>query len=146
MVTPAETKEQGGKVLIIDDERGPRESLRILLKTNYDVYCADCVQDGLKLLQENLPDIVIMDIRMPGKSGIEGLREVRAIDPLVSVVMLTGYGSLETAQQALRLGATDYLNKPFDAHELRDAANGRKDDLFDRNIIIHRSKTVAEFM
>ena len=60
-----------------------------------------------------------MDIRMPGKDGIEGLREIREIDPVVSVVMLTGYGALETAQQALRLGANDYLNKPFDTSDMK---------------------------
>jgi len=60
-----------------------------------------------------------MDIRMPGRSGIDGLREIRAIDPYVSVIMLTGFGTLETAQEALRLGASDYLKKPFDIQEMR---------------------------
>ena len=107
------------KVLIIDDERGPRESLRILLKQEFDVNSADSVDKGVELLREYRPDLVIMDIRMPGKDGIEGLREIREIDPVVSVVMLTGYGALETAQQALRLGANDYLNKPFDTSDMK---------------------------
>lgn len=106
------------KVLVIDDELGPRESLRILLKRDYEVHCADSVLRGLELLKEHQPDLVIMDIRMPGMSGIDGLREIRALDPLVAVIMLTGFGALETAQEALRLGASDYLKKPFDTKEI----------------------------
>ena len=109
------------KVLVIDDELGPRESVRFLLKDEYEVFCACGVDEGVAMLREHHPDLIIMDIRMPGKSGIDGLREIRAIDTEVSVVMLTGYGALETAQDALRLGATDYLNKPFDTSEMRSA-------------------------
>src|SRR2546421_11209653 len=108
------------QVLVIDDELGPRESLRMLLKPNYQVYTADCVDAGIKVLKEKHPDAVITDIRMPGTSGIEGLRKIREIDPHVAVIMLTGFGALETAQEALRLGANDYINKPFDAVQMRE--------------------------
>ena len=108
------------KILVIDDERGPRESLRILLKNQYNVLCADSVDWGLQMLEQHEPDAVIMDIRMPVKTGIEGLRDIRSIDPNVSVIMLTGFGTLETAQEAIRLGANDYLKKPFDAREMED--------------------------
>ncbi|MFL6589324.1 MAG: sensor histidine kinase [Chthoniobacterales bacterium] len=108
------------QVLVIDDEMGPRESLRMLLKPNYRVHTADSVDAGIKLLKEKHPDAVITDIRMPGASGIEGLRRIREIDPHVAVIMLTGFGALETAQEALRLGANDYINKPFDAREMRE--------------------------
>jgi signal transduction histidine kinase len=108
------------KILIIDDELGPRESLRMLLKPSYQVHTATSVESGLQLLQEKQPDAVISDIRMPGTSGIEGLRRIREIDPHVAVIMLTGFGALETAQEALRLGANDYINKPFDAVQMRE--------------------------
>src|SRR2546423_2691485 len=108
------------QVLVIDDEMGPRESLRMLWKPNYQVHTADNVEAGLQLLQEKQPDAVISDIRMPGTSGIEGLRKIREIDPHVAVIMLTGFGALETAQEALRLGANDYINKPFDAVQMRE--------------------------
>lgn len=108
------------QVLVIDDEMGPRESLRMLLKPNYQVYTADNVDAGLKLLREKRPDAVISDIRMPGTSGIDGLRKIREIDPHVAVIMLTGFGALDTAQEALRLGANDYLSKPFDATQMRE--------------------------
>src|SRR6266513_6461891 len=108
------------KVLIIDDEMGPRESLRMLLKPNYQVHTADNVELGLQLLQENAPDAIVMDIRMPGATGIEGLRKIREIDPYLSVIILSGFGALETAQEAFRLGANDYINKPFDAAKMRE--------------------------
>jgi signal transduction histidine kinase len=107
------------QVLVIDDEIGPRESLRMLLKPNYNVHTADCVEVGIKLLKEKQPDAIVMDIRMPGISGIEGLRQIREIDPHLSVIMLTGFGALDTAKEALRLGANDYISKPFDAHEMQ---------------------------
>ena len=107
------------QILVIDDEMGPRESLRMLLKPNYQVHTADCVEAGIKLLKEKKPDTIVMDIRMPGMSGIEGLRQIREIDPHLSVIMLTGFGALETAKEALRLGANDYISKPFDAHEMQ---------------------------
>jgi signal transduction histidine kinase len=113
------TTDMNGKILVIDDEIGPRESLRILLKTQYEIVTADRVDAGLAKLEEHEFDLVIMDIRMPGKTGIEGLREIRAINPSISIIMLTGYGALETAQEAIRLGANDYLKKPFDVHEIQ---------------------------
>jgi two-component system sensor histidine kinase/response regulator len=108
------------QILVIDDEMGPRESLRMLLKPEYNVQTADCVEAGIKLLKEKHPDTIVMDIRMPGMTGIDGLRKIREIDPHLSVIMLTGFGALETAQEALRLGANDYISKPFDACEMRE--------------------------
>src|SRR3981189_1279050 len=108
------------QILVIDDEMGPRESLRMLLKPDYNVHTADCVEAGIKLLKEKQPDTTVMDIRMPGMTGIEGLRKIREIDPHLSVIMLTGFGALETAKEALRLGANDYISKPSDAHERRE--------------------------
>ena len=108
------------QVLVIDDEMGPRESLRMLLKPAYQVHTADSVESGLRLVSEKKPDAIVMDIRMPGMTGIEGLRRIRQIDPHLSVIMLTGFGALETAKEALRLGANDYISKPFDAREMRE--------------------------
>lgn len=124
------------QILVIDDEMGPRESLRMLLKPNYQVHTADCVEAGLKLLKEKNPDTIVMDIRMPGISGIEGLRQIREIDPNLSVIMLTGFGALETAKEALRLGASDYISKPFDAHEMQQ--------VIDRNVERTRAHRTTE--
>src|SRR5215471_280253 len=124
------------QILVIDDEMGPRESLRMLLKPNYQVHTADCVEAGIKLLREKQPDTIVMDIRMPGVSGIEGLRQIREIDPHLSVIMLTGFGALDTAKEALRLGANDYIAKPFDAHEMQE--------VIDRNVERTRAHRTSE--
>src|ERR1051326_6159998 len=124
------------QILVIDDEMGPRESLRMLLKPNYQVHTADCVEAGIKLLKEKNPDTIVMDIRMPGVSGIEGLRQIREIDPHLSVIMLTGFGALDTAKEALRLGANDYISKPFDAHEMQQ--------VIDRNVERTRAHRTSE--
>ena len=108
------------RILVIDDELGPRESLRFLFKGEYDVVCCDSVNAGVAELRKQRPDVIIMDIKMPGKTGIQGLKEIREIDSDISVVMLTGFGSLETAQEAIRHGANDYVKKPFDAKEMRE--------------------------
>ncbi len=112
------------RLLVIDDELGPRESLRFLFKDTYDVVCADSADKGVEELKKSAHHCVITDIKMPGKTGLEGLKEIRAIDPHISVIMLTGFGSLETAQEAIRHGATDYLKKPFDTGELRNTVAG----------------------
>ncbi len=108
------------RLLVIDDELGPRESLRFLFKDIYDVTCTDSVDQAIEALKKSSPDCIISDIKMPGKTGIQGLEEIRKIDQQVSIVMLTGFGSLETAQEAIRHGATDYLKKPFDTDEIRE--------------------------
>lgn len=106
-------------VLVIDDEIGPRESLRFLLNTDYHVICVESVAHGIEALREHKPEAIILDIRMPGCDGIEGLRRIRQIDTQVAVIMLTGYGALNSAQEAVRHEASDYLEKPFDATEMR---------------------------
>ncbi len=137
-----ETKQLLGKVLVIDDERGPRESLRMVLKYDYEMFLADRVDGGIKLLREHKPDLVIMDIRMPEKSGIEGLQEIREIDPHVSIIMLTGYGDLDTAQKAIRFGANDYLQKPFDTTEIQEIVK----KYVDRSKLNQRKRKAQEEM
>ncbi len=102
------------KVLIIDDDFGPRESLRILLKYDYEVSVASSVAEGLEHVKQHAFDTIIMDNRMPGRSGLEGIADIRAIDESVSIIMLTGYGTLETACEAFRNRATDFMTKPPD--------------------------------
>ncbi|MBM4163479.1 MAG: response regulator [Lentisphaerae bacterium] len=116
---PVQNNDARPTILVIDDELGPRESLRFLLKNDYRVLCADSVERGLALLREHTPDTVIMDIRMPGCNGIEGLREIRKLDSDLAVILLTGFAALGTAQEAIRHEASDYMEKPFDAPEMR---------------------------
>jgi signal transduction histidine kinase len=106
------------RVLVIDDELGPRESLRYLLGEEFNVDVCDRVEGGLEKISQTTYDAIIMDIRLPSMNGIEGLEKVREIDQDVSIIMLTGYGNLETAQEAMKLGANDYVTKPFDIHRM----------------------------
>ena len=111
------------KVLIVDDELGPRESISYLLQEDFEVQTADRVDRGLELVARESFAVVIMDIRMPQKNGIQGLEELRRIDPEVSVIMLTGYGALASAQVAMSLGANEYLKKPFDVEVMLQAVH-----------------------
>jgi len=107
-----------GKILIIDDELAPRESLRMVLKDRYTVFTASGAHEGLDILAREPMDIVVLDIKMPKMDGITALKEIKSRYPDVEVVLLTAYASLETAQSALRLGAFDYLMKPFDKDDV----------------------------
>ena len=111
---PAAAQNAKAKVLIIDDDYGPRESLRILLKYDYDVVVTSSGADGVEALKANCVDTIILDNRMPGRTGLEGIVDLRKIDEYVSIIMLTGYGTLETACQAFRNQATDFMTKPPD--------------------------------
>ncbi len=109
------------KVLVVDDELGPRESISYLLQDEFDVIAVDRVDHGLEQLSKQTFACVIMDIRMPQKNGIQGLEAMRKIDPEVSIIMMTGYGALATAQAAISLGANEYLKKPFDVDILQQS-------------------------
>lgn len=102
------------RILIVDDENGPRQSLRMLLKEEYDVLLATDVDDALKRLAEESVDIVITDIRMPRRTGLDLLQDVRKTRDDIEFIILTGYGELDTAMKAIEFGAFAYLEKPFD--------------------------------
>lgn len=101
-------------LLIVDDEEGPRQSLKIIFKGDYRILLAENGNRALALIRDYRVDAAIVDIRMPGMSGIELLHHIKELEPAIEVVVLTAYETLETARQALRLGACDYLSKPFD--------------------------------
>jgi signal transduction histidine kinase len=105
-------------VLVVDDEYGPRESIAYTLSTEFDVVTADRPSEGIKRVQERPFSVIILDVRMPEMDGIRALEAIRKIDHDVSVVMLTGYGTLQTAQQSMVYGANQYLRKPPDISEL----------------------------
>src|SRR5689334_15546304 len=108
-------------VLVVDDEYGPRESIAFSLSAEFAVETAERAREALVKIQSRAYAAVVLDIRMPEMDGIRALEELRKIDPHVSVIMLTGYGTLLTAQQAMVAGANQYLRKPPDIPELLDA-------------------------
>ncbi len=122
--TPAVAREKP-LVLVVDDEYGPRESVAFALGTEYSVDTADRAAEALAKIKAKPYSLVVLDIRMPEMDGIRALEELRKIDPQVSVIMLTGYGTLGTAQQAMVGGANQYLRKPPDIAELREAARAQ---------------------
>jgi signal transduction histidine kinase len=115
-VPPSETEEQQprARILVVDDENGPRQALRVLLKEEYDVRLASDVPAALRILDHEPINVVITDIRMPRQSGVDLLRIVRDTDPTIQVILLTGYAHLDTAMKAVEYGAFVYLEKPFD--------------------------------
>lgn len=108
-------------VLVVDDEYGPRESIAFSLAAEFAVDTAERAKEALTKLVLKSYSAVLMDIRMPEMDGIRALEELRKLDPHVSVIMLTGYGALVTAQQAMVAGANQYLRKPPDIPELIEA-------------------------
>lgn len=108
-------------LLVVDDEEGPRQSLRMVFRNEYEVHTIDAGEKAIEFVRDHLVHAAILDIRMAGINGIEVLRQIKAVSPQTEVIMLTAYETLETARQAIRHGACDYLNKPFDLPTIRDA-------------------------
>jgi DNA-binding NtrC family response regulator len=107
------------KLLIIEDEKITRRSLTDILTTEgYDVTAAEDGEEGLKLFFSERPDIVITDLRLPKLSGIDILTRVMETDPSAKVILITAFASVETAIQSLKIGAYDYLTKPFSPEKL----------------------------
>lgn len=107
-------------VLVVDDENGPRQALRMLLKEDYEVHIADGAKAGLEIVREEPIELVVTDVRMPKVTGVDLLREVKEINTDVQVIIMTGYGQLETAMKAVEYGAFAYLEKPFDNQVMLD--------------------------
>ena len=108
------------RILVVDDEIGPRESLRMILKLSYEIVTADSGETALKTLSTFNPDLVFMDIKMPKMDGIELLQRIKAVDPTIEAVMITAYASLDTVKNALTHGAFEYLIKPFSRTDLEE--------------------------
>jgi signal transduction histidine kinase len=105
-------------ILVVDDEMGPRESLKMILNPHYNVYTADRGTQAVEMLKQHCVDLVTLDLKMPGFSGINVLEKVKQHDPDIEAIIITGYGSLDTAIEGLRLGAFDYISKPFDVNHI----------------------------
>jgi DNA-binding NtrC family response regulator len=105
-------------ILVVDDEAGPRESLRMILKPRYEVHTASNGQEALRLIQDEEFDVVTLDLNMPGLSGIDVLKEIKKVKPNTEIIVITGYGTLANAQEAIRFGAGDFISKPFNVAEI----------------------------
>jgi len=115
------TSPHKGTLLIVDDEEGPRQSLRVIFKDDYDLLLACNGSEAVDLTQKHNVDVVVLDIRMAGMSGIEVLERLKFVDPNIEVVIMTAFETADSMKQALRLRASDYINKPFDISTMRAA-------------------------
>jgi two-component system response regulator PilR (NtrC family) len=117
---PAPAERPCGRILVVDDERSMRELLQIVLRREgHQVRLAEDGPAAVAELEREPVDVLISDIKMPGMSGVDVLREAKRLDPDIVGIMITAYASTDTAVEALRLGAYDYLTKPFDVEELK---------------------------
>jgi DNA-binding NtrC family response regulator len=105
-------------VLVVDDEPGVRESLRLILKERAEVALAVSGEEALARMAKESPDVILLDILMPGLDGLEVLERLRELSPVSQVVMVTATKTVKTAVRAMKLGAYDYVTKPFDIDEL----------------------------
>ena len=114
-------RKRRGTLLIVDDEDGPRQSLRVIFKDEYDLLMAEDGPTAIELAQKHPIDVAVLDIRMAGMSGIEVLERLKYVNPGIEAIMMTAFETTDTIRQALRLRACDYINKPFDLATIRGA-------------------------
>src|SRR5579872_2155767 len=108
-----------GRILVVDDEADIREGLELLLTSEgYGVELAENGGEGLRKMEQHAYDLVLLDLMMPDRSGMEVLEDVRRRDHETPIFMITAYGSVEAAVNALKLGANDYFSKPWDNEKL----------------------------
>jgi putative nucleotidyltransferase with HDIG domain len=107
-------QQERATVLVVDDERGPRESLRMILEPIHRVLQASSGAEALDTLRTEPVDLLTLDLNMPGMKGQDVMRTVRRDFPKIEVIVITGYGSVESAAEGIRYGICDYLQKPFD--------------------------------
>jgi len=107
-------------ILIVDDDKSIRYSLKRMLEGSFAILTAQNGEEALQRVRENSPDLVLMDIKMPGQSGMDVLKEIKGIDPKTLVIMMTAYGTTETAIEAMKYGAFDYIIKPFPIPQMKE--------------------------
>src|SRR5512137_1848362 len=106
-------------VLVVDDEVGARESLKMILKNDYEVFSAKDAEEAFLQIKEHAPDVLLLDIILPDLDGLKVLERIKQNDPDIVVIMITATNTAKTAVEAMKLGAYHYVTKPFDNDELR---------------------------
>jgi len=125
-----ENRPNGIRVLIVDDEKDIRDaSERILTKMGFEVVKASRGDEAIQILPEKQVSIVLLDLKMPGLDGIEVLKRIQAMDKDILVIVITGYATVETAIEAMKLGAYDFIPKPFEPDHLRIIVNRAQEKL-----------------
>src|ERR1700733_12599271 len=108
-----------GSILVVDDELEIREGLEALLTSeNFEVTLAETGQAGLQKLEDQPFDLMLLDVSLPDRNGLDMLREIRLRDPHLSIILITAYGSIDMARAAFKAGAQDYISKRWSNYEL----------------------------
>ena len=107
------------KLLLVEDDASVQASLRLFLEPDYEVHSASTVRGGVDLFMRLNPSLVVLDLRLPDGDGLEALRRIRQVSPTAPVIVLTGYASMSSVEESLRLGASDFLHKPFNGFALK---------------------------
>jgi two-component system response regulator AtoC len=108
-----------GKVLVVDDEKVIRDTLEAFLKKKgYEVVTAASAMEGIEKLRKEKPKVILLDIRMPGLSGVDAIEKIREVDKNVGIIMATAVIDEDIARESIELGASDYIVKPFDLNYL----------------------------
>ena len=136
----------GSTVLIVDDERTLARAVKAFLaEAGYEAEVAGDAEQAIELLPKLRPDVVFADVRLPGMSGIDLLRRIREFDPAIAVVIMTAYGTIEGAVEAVKLGAFDYMKKPVDLEELKLLADrARETALMKQELSYYRKRAASE--
>jgi two-component system response regulator AtoC len=136
----------GSTVLIVDDERTLARAVKAFLaEAGYEAELAGDGEQALELLPRLRPDVVFADVRLPGMSGIDLLRRIREFDPAIPVIIMTAYGTIEGAVEAVKLGAFDYMKKPVDLEELKLLADrARENVLLKQELSYYRRRAAKE--
>ncbi|HEX5818515.1 MAG TPA: sigma-54 dependent transcriptional regulator [Gemmatimonadales bacterium] len=135
-----------GTILVVDDERTLARVVKVFLtEAGYETEVAGDAESALEMLERLKPDVVFTDVRLPGMNGIELLRKVREFDPTISVVVMTAFGSIEGAVEAVKLGAFDYIKKPVDLDELKLLADrARENSRLRQELSYYRKQATRE--
>jgi putative nucleotidyltransferase with HDIG domain len=105
-------------ILIVDDELGPRESLGMILKPSFNIFTSEDGQEALQIIKNRNIDVVTLDLKMPAMPGEEVLKQIKKYDPTIEVVIITGYGTLKSAVEAIKYNVFDYILKPFNVSDI----------------------------
>jgi two-component system, sensor histidine kinase and response regulator len=116
-------RKRRGTLLVVDDQEGPRESLRLIFKDEYNLLMAEDGPKAIELAKQHPIDVALLDIRMPGMSGIEVLERLKYVNANIEAIMITAFETTDTIRQALRLRACDYINKPYEVDTIRAAVS-----------------------
>ena len=136
----------GATVLVVDDERTLARAIKAFLaEAGYEAEVAGDGEQALTLLERLRPDVVFADVRLPGMSGIDLLRRIQEFDPAIPVIIMTAYGTIEGAVEAVKLGAFDYMKKPVDLDELKLLADrARENAVLKQELSYHRRRAANE--